>query len=208
METTDISVPVVAGSVSEERHARLSAAAEAKQRLRRLTLSKLRSLPAAEATQYSRIICQRLTDTPEFRRAECVALYNALPDEVQTLTTVEEWYELKTVALPVVIGNDVVFYKYEGSNKLRRGAYGIYEPVGTQAIAIEAVSLFVVPGVAFDRQGNRLGRGKGYYDRLLAKCNRPVIALCYSFQLLDDVPTEPHDKKMSMIITEEKQITL
>ena len=70
----------------------------------------------------------------------------------------------------------------------------------------EDIDLVIVPGVAFDRQHNRLGRGKGFYDRLLSTLSAPKIGICYSFQLKEHIPTEPFDKKMDLILTEKETL--
>lgn len=152
-------------------------------------------------------ICSRLTQTNTFQNAGCIALYYAMKDEVQTSSLIEEWHLQKKIVLPVISGEDIHFHRYAGNNNLKMGALGILEPVSTQLVSPGDIDLFIVPGVAFDRKYNRLGRGKGYYDRFLSGIDKPTIGLCYDFQLLDHIPAEPHDKKMTMIITETVLIT-
>lgn len=74
------------------------------------------------------------------------------------------------------------------------------------AVPENEIDLIIVPGVAFDRQRNRLGRGKGFYDRLLSTLNVPKIGISYDFQLKDQIPVEPFDRKMDLIITEKEII--
>lgn len=150
---------------------------------------------------------QRLEETDLFRQASCVALYHAIPGEVQTAEFIEKWHEEKKLLLPVIEGNDLHLVLYTGKDSLKAGVFGILEPTEeAQTVSEEEIDLMLVPGVAFDRQHNRLGRGKGYYDRLLATLKAPKVGICYDFQLLDTIPTESFDKKMDMIMTEKETI--
>lgn len=156
---------------------------------------------------FSEKILKRLEETELFRQASCVALYNAIPGEVQTAVFLEKWFEKKTLLLPLITGEDLCLLPYKGTGSLQPGVFGIMEPIaGEETVNESEIDLIIVPGVAFDRQLNRMGRGKGYYDRLLSTLEVPKIGICFDFQLLDSVPTEPFDKKMDMIITEKEMI--
>ena len=85
---------------------------------------------------------------------------------------------------------------------MKQGAFGIWEPADDTAVDPSLLEWIVVPGVAFDRRMNRLGRGKGYYDRLLRQTPARKIGICYGLQLVDEIPAEPHDIQMDLIITE------
>ncbi|MCD8180738.1 MAG: 5-formyltetrahydrofolate cyclo-ligase [Firmicutes bacterium] len=87
---------------------------------------------------------------------------------------------------------------------LKKGAYGIYEPSRVNPARISGIDAVLVPGLAFDRRGGRMGFGRGYYDRFLSECRSIKIGLCYDFQLLDKIPTESHDVPMDYIITEKE----
>ena len=102
--------------------------------------------------------------------------------------------------LPLIKGNDLQLLLYAGKESLKTGAFGISEPT-EDCIAVQEreIDLIIVPGVAFDRQRNRLGRGKGFYDRLLSTLDIPKIGVCYDFQLKDRIPVEPFDQKMDLI---------
>lgn len=152
-------------------------------------------------------IRMRLEETELFRRASCVALYNAIAGEVQTSCLLEKWCDEKQLLLPRVVGSDLCFSPYSGADALRRGAFGIMEPSGMEtSVAMSDIDLIIAPGVAFDRRLNRLGRGGGYYDRLLSTVDIPVVGLCFDFQLFEAIPTEPFDKKMDMIVTEKEVV--
>lgn len=139
---------------------------------------------------------------PAFRAAHTVLLYHSLPDEVYTHDFIARWSGKKQVLLPVVTGDDLVLRKYTAPEDLAQGAYGIEEPTGELFTDYEAIDFIAVPGVAFDRKGNRLGRGKGYYDRLLLRIPSAFKAgICFPFQMVEEVPSEPFDIRMDEIIT-------
>ena len=150
-------------------------------------------------------IMERLEEMILFRQASCLALYHAISGEVQTAGLIEKWYREKKILLPLIKGNDLQLLLYAGKESLKTGAFGISEPT-EDCIAVQEreIDLIIVPGVAFDRQRNRLGRGKGFYDRLLSTLDIPKIGVCYDFQLKDRIPVEPFDQKMDLIITEKE----
>ncbi len=176
---------------------------EEKQALRKEIAVLKRSYSVEALQTYSQQALRHLEEDELFRKAECVALYYALPGEVQTADFIEKWYKVKRIFLPVVVGDDLSLQRYTGKDHLRKGAFDIPEPEMLSSLP-EAMQpdVIIVPGVAFDRQLNRLGRGKGYYDRLLSQPDAPAIGLAFSFQLRDRIPTEPHDRKMTRIITD------
>ena len=157
-------------------------------------------------SELSQKICDRLAQTSLFQNAHCIAMYYGLKDEVQTTFFIEDWSDKKKIVLPVIHDNDIHFYTYTGKENLSKGAFEIQEPASAVLVPPEEIDLFIVPGVAFDRYCNRLGRGKGYYDRYLTGLIKPVIGLCFDFQLLDTIPAENHDVKMTMVITEHRKL--
>lgn len=120
---------------------------------------------------------------------------------MQTHSFIEKWSKEKNIVLPVVIGEELELRLYTGPKDLAIGAYGIAEPTGEVFTDYEAIDLAVVPGMAFDKDGHRLGRGKGYYDRLLPRIPAVKIGICFPFQLIEEVPTESSDICMNIIIT-------
>lgn len=157
---------------------------------------------------FSEKILKRLEETELFRQASCIALYYSIPGEVQTAGFLEKWFDKKQLLLPLVVGDDLRLLPYKGKESLQPGAFGIPEPIDTETSISESdIDLIIVPGVAFDRHLNRMGRGKGYYDRLLSTLQAPKIGICFDFQLQENVPTEPFDKKMDLVITEKEIIT-
>ena len=153
-------------------------------------------------SELSQKICDCLAQTDVFQNAQCIAMYYGMKDEVQTSGLITEWGFKKKIALPVISGNDINFHAFTGKENLNKGVFEIQEPTSGDIIPPEDIDLFIVPGVAFDRDCNRLGRGKGYYDRYLTGINKPMIGVCFDFQLIDSIPAEDHDVKMTMVITE------
>ena len=157
---------------------------------------------AGQLTSLSAEVLQRLEASPRFLQADVVMLYYSLPDEVDTHDFVERWAQTKQIILPVVVGDDLELRTYHGRHELAKGAYGIEEPTGPRFLHPEQIECIVVPGVAFDAQGNRLGRGKGYYDRLLPHLQQAYkIGLCFPFQRVEMVPAEPFDICMDEVIS-------
>ena len=109
--------------------------------------------------------------------------------------------------LPIVQGDALVLCPYTGPDSLHKGAYDIWEPsVDASATDAPRPDLIIVPGIAFDRQLNRLGRGRGYYDRLLSDLTLPCIGLAFAFQLFDHIPVDTHDRRMTAVVTDTEVI--
>lgn len=159
--------------------------------------------PRTRALQSQQLMAH-LAGHPQFVRARTVLLYHALPDEVDTRQFIQEWSEKKQILLPVVTGDHLLLRPYLNETTLSDGSYGIMEPQGKDFTELEKIDLAIIPGMAFDKEGNRLGRGKGYYDRLLQQlrdCAIYKIGICFDFQFLDHIPTEPHDIPVDEVIT-------
>lgn len=109
---------------------------------------------------------------------------------------------VKRIILPVVTGDELELRVYTGPQDLAIGSYGIAEPTGAPFTDYETIDLAVIPGVAFDRYGHRLGRGKGYYDRLLPQIPASKVGICFPFQLIEEVPAEAFDFRMDTIIAQ------
>lgn len=147
-------------------------------------------------------ILEKLEALPAFQQAKTVLLYHSLKDEVHTHAFIEKWSKKKTILLPVVAGEELELRLYTSTEDLLPGAYGIAEPAGQPFVDYASIDLAVVPGVAFDKEGRRLGRGKGYYDKLLTRIPAIFAGICFPFQLIDEVPAEPFDIRMDTIITQ------
>jgi 5-formyltetrahydrofolate cyclo-ligase len=161
-------------------------------------------MPPEEKQKADRIICDNVMVLPEWRKATIVCLYMSTADEVDTKPLLAAALtEKKQVVFPRVDHERLVLYQIRSIKDFTRGAYHILEPKKTMLIVDPAsVDMFIVPGVAFDRNGYRLGWGKGYYDTLLAGINVPKIGLAYSVQLIAELPHTSYDVPMTMVITE------
>lgn len=152
---------------------------------------------SADFPIWSAEICRKIMDLPVWQKSRVVLLYHALPDEPDLQSLMDAALACgKYVLLPVVDNDDILLKPYEGMGHMQKGAFGIYEPSGTvfpQSRYAE-IELALIPGMAFDQSGHRLGRGRGYYDRFLPRITQAYkLGVCFPFQLLDDVPHESHD---------------
>ncbi len=147
---------------------------------------------------------RQLRQHPRLINADTLLLYSALQDEVPTQSLLDELVaQGKTVLLPRVVSDtDMELRQYTGLQDLQVGAFGILEPTGKLFTDYEKIDVAVVPGMAFDKEGHRLGRGKGYYDRFLRLLPKTYkIGICFLWQLVDNVPTDEHDILMDQIMT-------
>lgn len=171
-----------------------------KNALRKEIRSRKKSYSQEQLLEKSESILRKLELHPLFQQANRVMLYASLPDEVQTLAFIEKWQKTKTVILPTVVGDDIIPVQSSADAAMQEGDFHILEP--QNAPYTGDFDLIVVPGMAFDRQGSRLGRGKGFYDRFLAKHPKtPTIGLCFDFQVVEYIPKEPHDIIIGEVIS-------
>lgn len=168
---------------------------------KQMKINKAALTPQEKAAE-SRLVWQHIEALPCFVASSHILLYHSLPDELPTHEVIDRWHTMgKTIYLPVVVGDDLVVRRYT-PQAMQQGEFNIWEPIGNE-IDTDIIELIIVPGVAFDRQGNRLGRGKGYYDRLLSRTNATCIGVCYKCQLAEYIPAEAHDRAMHYIATAE-----
>ena len=150
--------------------------------------------------EQSKLILNKLENNKSFIEAKTVMLYSSLPDEVYTHDFLEKWRNEKKIILPTVVGDDIIPVELSKDTEFAIGDFNILEPQNNEYTG--DYDLIVVPGVAFDKNGNRIGRGKGYYDRFLCKhLNVNRIGICFDFQLVEEVPTEDNDIKMNEVIS-------
>lgn len=134
--------------------------------------------------------------------AHTLMMYASLPDEVYTLNCIETLYrEGKQILLPEVVSDTEMRLRvYQGPDSIREGHFHIMEPTGEICPEDVEIDVAIVPGMAFDHAGHRLGHGKGYYDRFLSQKATYKIGLCFDFQLMDSIPSDPHDVVMDEVI--------
>ena len=171
-----------------------------KKELRTLIKTLKKQHTKEQLLEQSEKILAKLEQHPDFVNAETVMLYSALPDEVQTQAFLEKWHLKKHIILPTVVGDDIIPVAYGEDTAFAVGDFNILEPQNEPYTG--GFDLIVVPGVAFDGNGNRLGRGRGYYDRFLCHhLDVKHIGICFDFQLVDEVPSEPFDIRMDEVIS-------
>ena len=166
-----------------------------------------RMLTELEKESAAAEVFARLEKTAAFMLADRILMYHSLPDELSTRTFLKKWGSRKHFYLPRVNGVNLEILPYEES-RLELGAFHIEEPTGDNIADPEEIELVVVPAVAYDRRGNRLGRGKGFYDRFLASTKATKIGVGYEFQLLDEIPAEAHDVPMGMVRTQNTTVVV
>jgi 5-formyltetrahydrofolate cyclo-ligase len=173
---------------------------EKKQSLRREARRKLESLPKIRSRAAGLEILGHFALWLEWHRSRSVCLFCALPDEPHLLTP---WSEGKKVSLPRVSGADLKLHYANSAEELIKGKFGNLEPKANAPKAPFHADFIIVPGLAFDPAGGRLGRGAGYYDRLLTKFEGVRVGVCFSELLVEEVPCESHDIRMDFVVTPE-----
>lgn len=177
-----------------------------KDKLRKEIANEKRRYTEEELLLMSEEVFSVLEITGTFRDASIIFIYNAMADEVSTQAFIEKWKSEKHFYLPVVKDDNLVFRKLQDDTLFEKSRIGVNEPVGEDFTDYSKIGMVIVPGVAFDRKCNRLGRGKGYYDRFLAKIKAPKVGVCFDFQLKDQIPADDRDVKMDMIVGENELI--
>jgi len=174
-----------------------------KQELRYFIRQQKQQFSSQELETLSEPIIKRLLAHPRVHAAETIMMYYSLDDEVCTHTAIDRLVAMgKKVLLPAVTSDtDIELRCYTGPKDLEGGFFNIKEPVGKAFSKTGEIELAVVPGMAFDARGHRLGRGKGYYDRFLATIPKAYkIGICFPFQKLPGIPADAHDIAMDEII--------
>ena len=178
-----------------------------KKEIRRKIKAMRSMLLEAEKMSAADEVFEQLEKTAAFLLADRILMYHSLPDELSTHRFLDKWHGRKSFYLPRVNGVNLEILPYDES-RLELGAFHIEEPTGNNTVPAEDIELVIVPAVAYDRSGNRLGRGKGFYDRLLATTKATKVGVGYEFQIVDEIPAEPHDVKMDMVITQKTVIRI
>ena len=176
-----------------------------KKKIRSKILLQLRRQKEEERNRKSKTIKDKLFRSKVFKKAKIVMFYIAFDGEVNTKDMIKEARKLgKMVVLPVCKGNRLALRPciLEEHVPLKRGPYGVWEPALEKYIHLKDLDLVVVPGVAFDKKGSRLGRGKGCYDRFLKRLPKSIasIGLAFDFQILPSIPASKHDVNTDRVL--------
>ncbi|MFH1360191.1 MAG: 5-formyltetrahydrofolate cyclo-ligase [Candidatus Omnitrophota bacterium] len=181
-----------------------------KSTLREKILNLLKSQKEEDKLRKSKIIQDKLFAAPEFQKAQVVLFYASFNGEVDTFDMMKQAKKIgKQIALPTIIKDQkriVPSFVEDLDAELTDGPYGIKQPKQEylRPVDCQKIDLVLVPGVAFDKYNNRLGRGGGYYDRFLEElsCEKPRFGLAFDFQVLDRLPhPEEHDQTVSRVLT-------
>jgi len=178
-----------------------------KTEIRKTLLKRRRGLSASKKKQYELQMLNSLWTWDVFKEACIIHIFLSKADEPETSQIIElAWKSGKQIGVPCVLPDTLELFhsQLNSFEDLRPGALSVLEPSPEQRTALtpESFDLVIVPGVAFDRQGGRLGYGKGYYDRFLDQSLAFRLALAFDFQILETVPTKTHDVPMDGILTE------
>lgn len=173
-----------------------------KKELRRYIRELKKKYTPEEKQALSLPVWEKMEQLEHFRKAATLLLYWSMEDEVVTPDFIRKWYRDKRILLPCVKGDVLELRVFEGEASLQPGeSFGILEPTGELFTDYDAIDLVVVPGVAFDREGGRLGRGRGYYDKILAQVPEAVkVGICFPFQQVECVPCDPWDVAMNEVV--------
>ena len=177
---------------------------QSKNELRQMVRQRKREFSRLQLKELSLAGNQRIITSQRYREASTIMLYASLPDEVDTsLLLSHSLVEGKMVLLPKVTGETTMELRvYKKEQDLVEGAFHIMEPTGRSFTDYASIDLAVIPGMAFDTSGNRLGRGKGYYDRFLSLLPPYIykIGVCFGFQMFDSIPSDTTDIRMNEVI--------
>jgi 5-formyltetrahydrofolate cyclo-ligase len=176
----------------------------AKTELRRRMRAELARMTPAACAAASESIRTSIPSLPRWQEARVVAAFAALPGEPDLHPF--EWCQSKTALLPRVEGEHLIFHAVENPAQLKQGAYGVLEPDPDQCPVADPVSaeIIFVPGLAFTADGRRLGRGRGFYDRLLSTLPESVlrVGVCFASQVVTAIPSEPHDEEVDVVLSQ------
>lgn len=173
-----------------------------KQALRKMIREKKRAMTEMQIEQASARLAQQLYQSPLYRQATTIYGYLPYNQEVRTVPMLEQALaEGKRVAVPKVYGDEMRFLYIDDLSRVEKGYAGIPEPIDDGPLAEDPTALVLMPGLAFDKAGHRIGYGGGFYDKFLsAESDHPTLALCYGFQMLDELPTEEFDIPVDCVL--------
>ncbi len=173
-----------------------------KQALRAMIREKKRAMTAPEIQSRSEQLARLFFETDAYRKAKTIYGYLPYNQEVRTVPMLEQALrDGKAVAVPKCCGNEMRFILLQDLTAVEKGYAGIPEPIADGPVASDPTALVLMPGLAFDREGHRIGYGGGFYDKFLAsEPGHPTLALCYDFQLLPQLETEEFDIPVDTVL--------
>ena len=174
--------------------------------IRKYILSKKKEL--LDVDKYfnqSAALMKQLESNIHFIESDTIMMFWSLQDEPHTHNFLEKWCRTKKILLPVIVGDEIILRQYLNKEAMVVGKYGIQEPIGPIFNNFGEIGMSIIPGVAFDKKHNRLGRGKGYYDRFLAKNVSPSLyklGICFDFQIVESLPVSAWDIPMDDVLSD------
>ena len=173
-----------------------------KQELRRIIREKKRAMTIGEIEQRSAKLAELFLRSEAYRSAKTIYGYLPYNQEVRTVPMLEQALkDGKRVAVPKCYGDEMKFIFMEDLSKVEKGYAGIPEPIADEPVADDPTALVLMPGLAFDPQGHRIGYGGGFYDKFLAQePSHPTLALCYEFQMMPQLETEEFDIPVDCVL--------
>ncbi|MCI7640020.1 MAG: 5-formyltetrahydrofolate cyclo-ligase [Clostridiales bacterium] len=173
-----------------------------KKELRRTIRERKRAMTEEEIVSRSEKLGVLFAQSEAYKAARTIYGYLPYNQEVRTIPMLEQALkDGKKVAVPKVYGDEMKFLYLDDLTKVEKGYAGIPEPIADEPVADDETALVLMPGLAFDPQGHRIGYGGGFYDKFLAaEPNHPTLALCYEFQMLPKLDTEEHDIPVDTVL--------
>ncbi len=173
-----------------------------KQELRAHIRTLKRQMTEDEIVTKSNALCTLFTQTDAYRNAKALYGYLSYNQEVRTMPILEQALrDGKRVALPKCYGSEMRFIYTDDLTLIGKSSCGVPEPLADEPVADDETALVLMPGLAFDREGHRMGYGGGYYDRFLAaEPDHPTVALCFDFQITEQIPTEEFDIPVDLVL--------
>lgn len=173
-----------------------------KKELRRQIREKKRQMTPRQIESASAQLCEMFAATEQYRHAKVVYGYLPYNQEVRTTPILERALrEGKRVAVPKIYGEEMKFIYLDDLTQVEKSAYGIPEPILDGPVADDPTALVLMPGLAFTKGGDRMGYGGGFYDKFLSsEPDHPTVALCYDFQIVDQIPTDDYDIPVDLVL--------
>ena len=173
-----------------------------KKELRRQIREQKRAMSEEEIVAASERLGELFLNCPQYKDAKTIYGYLPYNQEVRTVPMLEQaMKDGKRVAVPKCYGDEMKFLWMEDLSKVEKGYANIPEPVADEPVAQDPTALVLMPGMAFTRDGKRMGYGGGFYDKFLAaEPDHPTVALCYAFQMVEDLPTEDYDIPVDCVL--------
>lgn len=156
---------------------------------------------------YSLSVLNKIEKDISFINSQKILIFWSMDDEIYTHDFILKWSLYKEIYLPVINGDTLILRRFTSlGNMIPEPRFGILEPKGEDFHDWNDIDYAIIPGVAFDKNNNRLGRGKGFYDRILNSINSIRVGICFNFQLIDSVPVELNDVKMDIVFSNDSLV--